>query len=147
MTSMTLFIFNTLFAEVFPFLLELADDARMLCLRQRYLCTIDEGSDDHEDDWSCEHDDLEMEECVRLDVSSGSTARHADPDSDEADDAARDSTSEFIDERTYAEADSFIAMADLELAILDGVRNRHEDNEEDERLRQSEEACADECPS
>ena len=86
-----------------------------------------------------------MEERVRLDVSSGSTARHADPDSDEADDAARDSTSEFIDERTYAEADSFIAMADLELAILDGVRNRHEDDEEDERLRQSEEACADEC--
>ena len=61
------------------------------------------------------------------------------------DDAARDSTSEFIDERTYAEADSFIAMADLELAILDGVRDRHEDDEEDERLRQSEEACTDEA--
>ena len=116
----------------------------MLSFRQRYLCTIDEGSDDHEDNRSCEHDNLEVEECIRFDVSSGSTARHANPDSDKADDAARDSTSEFIDERTYAEADSFIAMADLELAILDGVRDRHEDDEEDERLRQSEEACTDE---
>ena len=50
LTGMTLFTCSTLFAEVFPFLLELADDARMLGFRQRYLCAIDEGSDDHEDD-------------------------------------------------------------------------------------------------
>ena len=137
------FDFLRLFAELIPFLFELADDACMFCFSQRNFCTIDERRENQEDDRASEHNELEVEQGIRRDICSGSTARHADPDSDQADDAARNSTSEFINERTYAEADSFIAVTNLELAILDRVRNRHEDNEEDKRLRQSEEACTD----
>ena len=116
----------------------------MLFFRQRDFRAIDEARHDEEEDRHSEHDELEVPEAVRRDVGGRGAARHADPDGDHADDAARDGACELVNERTHAEADRFVAMAELQLAILDGVRDRHEDDEEQQRLRQGEETSADE---
>lgn len=130
--------------NLFPALLELLDDTRMLAFGQRDLSAIDEGSQDQQHDWCRKHDELELEQIRRRDIRSRGIARHADPDGRHADDAAGDSAGKFIDERTHAEADCLITMAELELAILNRVRNRHEDDQEDQRLRQGKQASADE---
>ena len=113
---------ESLFIHVFPFLLEFFKDTGMLGFIQRNLRFVNQRSNDNKYDWQSKHDELEMQEVRCCNISCCSTTGHANPYSCQANDTTRDSTRQFVDQWTNAEADGLIAMAKLELT-LGGIKD------------------------
>ena len=103
----------------------------MFFFRQFNFRTVDECGNNDQDDRSSEHDEFEVRNITCLQGCSRSFTRHADPNSRQTDDTARDSTGKFINERSYTENQSFVAMAEFELAVFDRIRDRHKNDEEE----------------
>ena len=122
-----------------PVFLKLFDDFRMLFFRKRNLFLVKDRSENDEHDWNREHDHLEVHEIGRRNACSRSLAGHANPYRSKTNDTACDRTGKLINQRSYAKHKRLITMTKLELAIFYRIRDRHKNNQEDERLRQSEE--------